>query len=40
MSPDEIGRLWEQIGKAGLTQYKLKVDLNPDILEIIEKDQG
>ena len=28
MSPEEIAKLWESIGKTGLTQYKLKVDLN------------
>lgn len=38
MSPEEIGRLWDQIGKSGLTQYKLKVDLNQDIQDIIERD--
>ena len=38
MTPDEISRLWESIGKQGLTQYKLKVDLNPDVMELIDRD--
>ena len=38
MTPEEIARLWESVGKAGLTQYKLKVDLTSEVLEIIERD--
>lgn len=38
MSPEDIARLWESIPKQGLTQYKLKVDLNADVQEIIERD--
>jgi hypothetical protein len=40
MTQEEIGRLWDGVGKQGLTQYKLKVDLAADVLEIIEKDQN
>ena len=40
MTPEEIARLWESVGKAGLTQYKLKVDMAPDVLEIIEREQN
>ena len=38
MSPEEIGRLWEGIGKQGLLQYKLKVDMTPEVNEIIDRD--
>ena len=38
MTPDDISRLWESIGKQGLTQYKLKVDLNPDVMDLISRD--
>ena len=40
MTPEEIARLWDSVGKAGLTQYKLKVDLTPEVNEIIERDQN
>lgn len=40
MSPEEIARLWDSIGKQGLTQYKLKVDLNADVQELIDRDQN
>ena len=40
MSPEEIAKLWESIGKTGLTQYKLKVDLNQDCMELINRDGG
>lgn len=38
MTPEDISRLWDSIGKQGLTQYKLKVDLNPDVMELIDRD--
>lgn len=38
MTPEDISRLWDSIGKQGLTQYKLKVDLNADVLELIDRD--
>ena len=40
MSPEEIAKLWESIGKTGLTQYKLKVDLNQDCMELVNRDGG
>ena len=38
MTPEDIARLWEGVGKSGMTQYKLKVDLNADVLELIGRD--
>ena len=38
MTPEEIARLWDTVGKAGLTQYKLKVDMTPEVTEIIDRD--
>ena len=32
---DEISKLWEAIDKTKLVQYRMKVDLSPEIHEII-----
>lgn len=38
MTPEDIARLWESVGKTGMTQYKLKVDLNSHVLQLINRD--
>jgi hypothetical protein len=35
LSVDEIAAMWEKVDKSKLVQYKLKVDLNQDVLKII-----
>lgn len=34
----EIAKLWEGINKQNMTQYKLKVDLNADVRQLIDRD--
>ena len=34
---DEIGRLWERVDKTKLIQYKLKVELGPDVTSLIKQ---
>ena len=38
LNADEISALWEKIDKTKLVQYKMKVDLSPDVLAIANKD--
>ncbi len=35
MTPEEIAKLWEGVDKSKLLQYKLKVDMNSDVINIM-----
>ena len=40
MSADEITKLWESVDKRDLVQYKLKVELQPEVLTYIGGQKG
>jgi hypothetical protein len=40
LSAEEISTLWDKIDKNKLVQYKLKVDMGPEVLEIAKADVG
>lgn len=40
LTPDEIGVMWDKIDKAKLVQYKLKVELSPEVQASIKTAPG
>ena len=40
MNVDEIGALWDKIDKKGLVQYKLKVELSPEVMAKVKSLTG
>ena len=40
LSAEEIAQLWDGVDKAKLVQYKLKVDLGPDVAEALSSIGG
>ena len=35
--PEEIQTMWESVDKKTLVQYKMKVDLGPDVMAVINQ---
>ena len=39
-SAEQIASMWEKVNKEKLVQYKLKVDLAPDVMQIVTSEQA